>query len=256
MKIYFAFQCHNFQRRTCWMLSSILQQAIWPFDIVVDIACMKNNGAPNTESIADMFRKYNLDVRLTVCDNKDMFARRGLVRNVQTENAIRDKAEYIFYADADNVYHKNFFKILIEKLEIQGSKIHNCIYSPSKLHAMKDASDLMIKTAIEELPYIKNAYDRAVSLPMFNIPKEKQKNGAAAGCMQIVSIEDMIEKCDGIYCDDPNKDNHLFNQGQKAWSDMHFRGRIGESTKMRLPIYVHLQHTRDKDVGWHVEEQR
>lgn len=256
MKLYLAFQCHNFQRRTCWMLSSILQQGIWPFNIVVDIACMNGNGQPKTEEIADAFQSRGMDVRLTYINDKEIFARRGLVRNVQTENAIKEKADYIFYTDADNVYHPDFFQKLIEKLDAIGSTVTNCIYSCNKMHTIKEATDIVLMDNINELPFIDKAFERALSIPMLVIEKDKIKNGAAPGCMQIVAIEDMIEKCDGIYCDLPNKDQHLFDQGQKAWSDMHFRGRIGQSTKIRLPLYIHLQHNRDKEVGRHIEEQR
>lgn len=256
MKIYFAFQCHNFQRRTCWMLSSILQQTIWPFDIVIDIACLRGNGYPSTEEVAGSFQSKGMDVRLTYIDDRDIFARRGLVRNIQTQNAINDKSDYIFYTDADNVYHPDFFKILVEKLEKQGNQIDNCIYSCNKMHTIKEATDIVLMDTIGELPFIDKAFERALSIPMLIIEKDKIKNGAAPGCMQVVAIKDMIEKCNGIYCDLPDKDQHLFNQGQKAWSDMHFRGRIGQSTKIRLPLYIHLQHTRDKEVGKHIEEQR
>lgn len=256
MNIYFAFQCHNFQRRTCWMLSSIIQQSIWPFDIVVDIACMKNNGTPSTESIQEAFRVKGLDIRLTTFDNKDIFARRGIVRNYQTENAIKEKSDYIFYADADNVYHPDFFKMLNWQLKSLYGRVDNCIYSCVKYHTIMEITDEVINESIDELPIIYDSYNRAISIPELVIPKEDRKNGAAPGCMQIVAVRDMVNKCNGIYCELPDKDQHLFNKGQKAWSDMHFRGRIGESYRIRLPIYVHLQHKRDKDVGYHIEEQR
>ena len=106
--IYFAFQCHNFQRRAIWMLSSILQQSIWPFDIIVDIACMANNGNPSTEAVAEFFTRNLLDTRLTVIGSKMLFARRGKVRNFQIRHAIKANATHIFFADADNVYPYKF----------------------------------------------------------------------------------------------------------------------------------------------------
>lgn len=239
------------------MLSSILEQNIWPFKLIVDIACMPNNGEPlTTEQIAEFFISKKMDVRLSIFNDKDIFARRGLIRNEQTKKFIASKYDYIFYADADNVYPIDFFSVLICKLKAFGKDIDNCIYSPAKVHTIKESTNDLINSTKSELPLIKDPFVRALNLPRLEIPKDKQKNGAAAGCMQVVSRKTMIEKCKGIYCDIPNKDRHLFNHGQKAWSDMHFRGRVGESNKMRLPFYIHLQHNRDKEFKKHIEEQR
>lgn len=239
------------------MLSSILEQDIWPFNIIVDIACMPNNGQPlTTEQVAEFFRSEKMDVRLSIFTDRDIFARRGLIRNEQTKKFIESGYDYIFYADADNVYPGNFFSKLIGGLKTVGKNIDNCIYSPAKIHLIKSATNELINSTKSELPLIKNPFIRSLNLPRLEIPKLLQKNGAAAGCMQVVSRKTMIEKCKGIYCDIPNKDRHLFNQGQKAWSDMHFRGRVGESTKMMLPFYIHLQHNRDKEFKKHIEEQR
>jgi hypothetical protein len=255
MKIYFAFQCHNFQLRTCWMLSSILQQEIWPFKIIVDIACMPNNGIPNTtEQIAEYFSKNQMDVRLSLFTDKDIFARRGLIRNEQTKKFIDSNFDYIFFADADNVYPKNFFKRLIQDLKLIDKNFYTCIYSPAKMHTLKNETNDLINSTKIELPYIKESFARSLNLPKMEIPIELQKNGAAAGCMQVVSRKTIIDKCNEIYCSIKNKDRHMFNQ--KAWSDMHFRGRIGKSTRVRLPAYIHLQHNRDKEFKKHIEEQR
>ena len=241
--------------RTSWMLSSIMQQNIWPFKITVDIACMENNGNPSTEKIASAFSYLGLYTKLTVVKNKNRFARRGFVRNIQVKNAIKSGAKYIFFADADNVYHPDFFKLLIDKL----SELGDCgkvIYSPYKIHTQMLDTNKTIADCMVEYPFIKDAYKRAKELPVFEIPKHLLKNGAAAGCMQVVSINDMISKCGGVYSDKLINDRDLFRNGQLARSDRKFRERMGGSLKIRLPEYIHLGHIRDKELGYHTEEQR
>ena len=257
MKYYYAFQCHNFQRRACWVLSSILQQTIWPFKIIVDIACLRDNGKPSTEWVAQEFAARGLDVRLTHFENKDVFAKRGLVRNVQCKNAIANKADYVFFADADTLYQPEFFEILTDKLKAFGETIHKCIYSANKMHTIKEATNAAIEKSLGELPYIKNAFERALALPQMVIPRDQLKDGGAAGCMQVVSIRDLIGIGKGIYIPRKNnKDRHLFKAGQLARSDIFFRIRMGGSKRIRLPLQIHLQHTRDKELGYHTEEQR
>ena len=104
------------------------------------------------------------------------------------------------------------------------------------------------------MPYINNAFERALALPtMYNL----DKNQLAPGNMQVVAVDDIVNLSKGLYVN-PNKnhDKHLFNEFQKANSDKSFRTRIGKSLPIRLPIQIHLQHARDKEVGHHIEEQR
>jgi hypothetical protein len=255
MLIYFAFQCHNYQRRTCWMLSSILQQDIFPFKIAVDVACMKDNGDPTTEKIVEKFKLKELDISLTVINNRNYFARRGLIRNAQITNAVHKKATHIFFGDADNVYPPTFFKLLMHKLDELGNT-GMCVYSANKIHTHVSDTNMLMRKNLGEYPIIKNAFERASQLPVFTIPRYLLKNGAAAGCMQVVTIDDVMKNCNGIYSDRIINDKDMFIHGQLARSDHAFRKRMGGSLKISLPAYIHLGHIRDKELGYHTEEQR
>ena len=57
-----ALYCHNFQRRLCWMLSSLLDQKDPP-RLVVDVTHMHGNGDPSTEDVVAHYRGRGLDVR-------------------------------------------------------------------------------------------------------------------------------------------------------------------------------------------------
>jgi len=249
MKMLFAIQCHNFQHRLCWQLSSLLEQEKCGMDLIVDIACMKDNGTPTTRTIANHFFDEGLYVDLNVFDDTDVFAKRGLVRNKQVEMAIDQKFDWIFFADCDNVYPPNFFKLLVD--ELKTTKATNCIYCPSKKHTDIEATNQAVK--IDQDLYIKNTFKKASAIPTI----VKYNKRTAAGCMQVCRVQDIIDNAKGRYVRPRScKDRHLFNQGQKARSDMQFRKCMGGSTMINLPQQIHLNHYRDKELGYHSEEQR
>jgi hypothetical protein len=59
MKIQVAVQSHYFQRRLCWMLSSMVQQVGLPDDFILEasIAYMPGLGDPTTEAVIKHFRE-------------------------------------------------------------------------------------------------------------------------------------------------------------------------------------------------------
>jgi len=262
--IYFAIQCHNFQWRLCWQLSSIAQQISAhtelpkyqysdpiPEDlgrmpeIIVDVAYMPGNGIPDTESVIWYYRQKGLRIVDTVVEDRELFARRGLVRNLQIKNADSRGADWLFFADCDNVYHPHFFCRLARALEKYDGP-PRCIYSREKVHTEVGATDAVARLAMINKG-VNYAYERAMSLPRI----QKQNKNVAAGCMQVVKPE----WCGGVYVKRSN-DRHLFEDGQKARSDVRFRNRIGGQHRIHLPVQAHMNHTRDKEVGYHLECQR
>jgi len=254
VKMLFALQCHNFQRRMCWMLSSIVQQSCFPFDITIDIACQHGNGDPSTEDVAKSFNDIGLKTNLTLVYDINTFARRGLVRNIQVRNAIKGKYSHVYFADADHIYHPEFFAGLLNWINRNGNDAHACIFSRAKIHTTTDAADDAMIDSYTEMPYISNAYERALTLPtMYHL----DKNQLAPGNMQVVAVDDIVNLSGGLYVDpNENPDRHLFDEYQKARSDMVFRVRIGKSIPIKLPPQVHLQHARDKETKHHIEDQR
>jgi len=236
MKIAFCIQCHMFERRLAWQLSSIAQQ-VNPPEITIDVAYMPHKSEPPIEHVLDSF---NLTINRTVIEDRDTFALRGLVRNIQTEQNM--DADWLVYADCDIVYHPEFFRSLADRLVPDRATY----YSRPKYHTTVNGGDAASRLVLYE-PMIHRAYARALEVPRIN----KTNKPVAAGCCQIVKPE----WTDGYYVKNSN-DRHLFDRGQKARSDIRFRRRIGPSIDLDLQPQVTLNHTRDKEIGHHTEAQR
>jgi hypothetical protein len=242
--IYFAVQCHNFQLRLAWQLSSILQQVGAP-EITIDVAHMPVNGRPTTELVCAKFRNKGMTIRETVIEDPDLFAKRGLVRNCQIQNA---DADWMFFADCDNVYPPEFFRCLQQRLDELGEDHDGVLYVKEKKHTEREIDKWMQLVYIQ--PCIRFAYRRAAEMPMSG----KRNKGAAAGCMQVISCKRLDYYVDPAKC----RDSHLFKSGQRAKSDKQFRRRMGGSHRIHLdcPPQIHLNHQRDKEAGRHLEGQR
>ena len=257
MKIHFAVQCHKFERRLAWQLSSIDQQvgrdtpeiphqtniarpAYALPEITIDVSYMPHHSEPSIEYVLRSFP--DLDIVHTVLTDRNVFAQRGLVRNIQMENA--NDADWVFFGDCDNIYHPHFFAELGHRLESCTER--RTYYSRDKHHTETEPTDAACREALIN-PRINYAYKRAMALPRI----DKKNKKVAAGCCQIVKPE----WCDGYYVKRAN-DRHLFDQGQRARSDIRFRKRIGDSFDLCLPVQVHMGHRRDKEEGRHLEEQR
>jgi len=251
LKIFFAVQCHNFQQRFAWQLSSLLEQDPFGAELKIDVACMVKNGIPSTEYLCYAFANRGLDVGYTYY-RREVMARRGVVRNWQTKAAQVWGADWIFYADCDNVYSKDFFKLLVEGLQGPLANVTNCIYSKAKAHTVTEQTDEYARLAMQ-CPYIPYAYLRASHIPRLT----KGNKPVAAGCMQVCNMGAIQAKTGGVYVPEKScRDSHLFDRGQKAKSDKQFRRAMGGSTQYSLPIQYHFGHDRDKELGYHSEAQR
>jgi hypothetical protein len=255
MKIYFAVQCHNFQHRLCWQLSSIIQQNINPVDVIIDIASLPENGNPSTEFIIDTFRKLGMKINhsLYSLKQKEKFAKRGFVRNDQVAKAIKEKCDFIFYADCDNVYHPEFFAQLYIRLNQLKRPHTGVISSTNKPHTQVDITNKVVTDAVNINPLVHQAYIRADHIPTIR----KHNKPIAGGGMQICGIQEIVSMNHGKYLyGKKNNDKNLFTQGQRARSDIQFRGSLGGSFIIETPPQIHLNHRRDKELGYHTEEQR
>ncbi|MFW6247187.1 MAG: glycosyltransferase [bacterium] len=237
-------QCHNYQRRLTWELSSILQQKNFDLSkLNINIACLKNNGNPTTEDVVDLFKSNGLNIEYFYFD-KEEFAKRGNVRNKQVSVT---NSDWLFFADADHVYHYDFFNQL-EK-ELNRSRLYT---SCNKVHTNSEFT-YNIVNAFEYPNIINNAFELSNSIPINENIKSRK---VAAGCMQVVKRQDIIERNNGLYVSHAI-DKHLFKKGQLARSDLLFRREIKLKNRfLNLPLQIHLQHNRDKEVGYHLEEQR
>ena len=250
MLIYFATTCLNFELRHRWQMSSILQQRGKLPLIFVDCAILEGDENPLRFPL-NATDPYKCGIGYYQTD-RETFARRALTRTEQIARAREAKADYIYFADCDHIYEPRFFCRLFKYLRTTGKAVTNCIHSKWQVHTQVAPTN----AACEELrdkPILPNAWARAMKLPYM----DKPTRAVAAGNMQVCKLDAVYEKTGGVYVPaEKTRDGHLFNQGQRARSDIQFRGRMGGTTSIDLPAQVHLQHRRDKEEGHHLEEQR
>jgi hypothetical protein len=246
-----AIQCHHFQRRLCWMLSSLVQQTLAGV-ATVDIAHMNGNGKPNTEEVILFFQR-RMKVESQWWSDWQAFQRRGYVRNLQLQ---RCKTEWIMFGDSDMVYHPDYFERLAYELEVKHAKASYMI-SSGRTSNPKEQTTAMVNSSINGDPVeIMNAFARANELP-----KHPMRNCGAGFC-QIINVKHAPHG--GYYVEpDGSRDWDWDRRGSNPRSDVQFRRRISSAGGPRqgLPQWfsenaIHLNHNRDPDAGRHLEEQR
>ena len=245
--IEFMIFCHNFQKRLSWVLSSLAQQ-IAPPEFAVQVASLRNNGTPTTEEVLAEF-EHRFPVKHVVYDDKEGIARRGIIRNRQIELST---GEWFFFADADHVFHPYFLLTLGKYIGIDSIIKHRgCLTSDNKITTDATSTDHVIGQ--ESGIYVNQAFERVQSIPMIDFPTRH----IAGGCCQIVNRKTVEERTGGLYVNPKRcRDFHLFNYIQCARSDMQFRDKLARTKFLELPTMIHLNHTRDKVLGYHTEEQR
>ena len=255
-----AIQCHNFQRRLCWMLSSIYEQnKADEYDIVVDVAYLKGNGEPTTEEVIEYFDPLFMlwqrpRIKQTAYENIDKFQYRGITRTHQLQKC---ETDWMLFADTDMVYHPEYFSRLFKHLETEEDK--SPIFTAGRYSNTKEITNDLVNNYT--CPEYNVGYpvfiDRAWNLCDEKLDKIKRGN-VGAGYFQLVHMRECphgrvyvrANKC---------KDHGWVNTWQKARSDQQFRRRIGK--KKKLPKWfsrnqIHLNHNRDNETKTHLEEQR
>jgi len=128
ISIQVAIATWGFNKRLCWMLSSIVQQKSHndkPVpEVSVNLAYIRHQGV---EELMPVFQSEGISIAKVVYEGYDKgFAYRGLVRNQQLK-AIGD-ADWVMFADSDMVYPQDFFLDLLNPLKIN-TKIVLSAYS-------------------------------------------------------------------------------------------------------------------------------
>jgi hypothetical protein len=249
-----AAQCHNFQRRFGWMLSSLVEQTK-PGLVLVDVAHMPNNGQPSTESLVKFFSD-KLNVKSSLWEDFDRFQFRGLVRNRQLQEC---ETEWLLFADCDMVYHQEYFERLTEELE-RNHKQATYMLSSGRVSNPKEQANEMVNEVSEKTDFIqmavKHAFEMADRLP--KIPR----GNVGAGFCQLINKNHAPH---GGYYVKPteNRDWSWKRRGSNPKSDMQFRRRLSAAggPRQALPAWfsdnaIHLNHDRDPEAGKHLEHQR
>lgn len=247
-----ALQCHNFQKRLCWMLSSIAQQTRADL-IELDIACIAGNGRPSTEEVVKCFSNWSdFGLRISTWDSLDRFQYRGLIRNRQMQEST---TEWMMFADADMVYHPEYFERLYESLERDHANAPYMISSGRTSNPKELTNKLVDDTVGTDPAYIVDAFAKADKLPKI------RRGNVGAGFCQIINMDHAPH--DGYYVKPKENADWSWTRGSNPRSDRQFRHRIAAKSGKRrgLPIWfsdnaIHLNHDRDPDAGRHLETQR
>ncbi len=246
-----AVQCHNYQKRLCWMLSSLYQQTK-PGLLSIDVAHVHGNGTPSTESVLGAFIP-GLDVRSSRWDDRTSFQKRGLVRNAQLT---RCATTWLLFADCDMIYHPEYFEHLASELQND----HACatyMLSSGRMSSDKDLTNELVNSTVGATAVlIANAFQRAQMLPL------TPRSNVGAGFAQLINMK--YAPHEGYYVDpERNPDWDWGKRMNKCRSDLRFRRRIASASGpgRKLPFWftenvIHLNHDRDRDFGYHIEAQR
>ena len=250
VSIEIAVSCNLFQRRLCWMASSLLQQDGKVPNLTFSVAYPKNNGNPTTEKVCSFFKDNGINIKELVYPDERAMQFRGLVRNAQLAAST---ADWMLFSDSDMVYSRGFFAALEERLEGDLANETRCI-SASRISLDKEYSKKFFneddKTAYPTL--IKDPAAQVANWPIFQISRN-----CGAGYFQLVNVESVRKLHGGLYVD-PDKcaDKAEFDDIHKTNSDKQFRSRVGGIKRIELPPQWHLNHLRDNEVGYHLTEQR
>lgn len=249
ISIEIAVSCTWFQRRLCWMLSSVLQQVGKVPDITFSVAYPKNNGSPTTEEVCDFFMSKGLKMRQAVYPDMNEIQYRGLVRNRQLQES---NSDWILFADTDMTYDAHFFEDLAIKLE-GPLKNETRVISASRVSLDKDYCKKYFNELDKHVyPCVVEKSGELGSWPVFQISRN-----CGAGYFQLVNRKNVMDNCGGLYVDPAEcQDWSWFGKGQKANSDKQFRSRVGGIKRISTLPQFHLNHERDNEAGTHLTNQR
>lgn len=242
--------CTWFQKRLCWMASSLLQQVGDVPRLIFNVAYPTKNGNPTTESVCKFFKERGLLIKETVYPNERDMQFRGLVRNAQLAAST---ADWALMSDSDMVYSRGFFAALKERLEGDLANETRCI-SASRISLDKDYSKQFFNVD-DQAVYPVLVEDPAAIVSKWPIFKISRNCGA--GYFQLINVEAVRRLHGGLYVDPSNcADKAEFDDIHKTRSDGQFRSRVGGLKRIELPPQWHLNHLRDNEVGYHLTEQR
>lgn len=247
--------CSWFQRRLCWMASSLLQQAGDVPQLIFNVAYPANNGSPTTEEVCLFFRKYGLNIKETVYPDERSMQFRGLVRNRQIAES---KVEWALMSDCDMVYSPSFFSELGKRLETDLKTESRCI-SASRVSLDKDYSKNYFNV-VDVQNSASNPYPRVikeVASEVANWPVFQISRNCGAGYFQLVNIVSLKRLHGGVYVNPSEcKDEAECDSYHKTRSDAQFRSLVGGLKRIELPPQYHLNHERDNEEGRHLIIQR
>ena len=242
-----ATTCTWFQRRLCWMMSSIISQMGDVPHIIFNVAYPSGNGDPSTEDVCRFFKNRNLDIKETVYPDMETIQYRGLVRNRQLSET---KADWMIFTDCDMTYHPMFFDSLFPRIKSIGG--HHDLFTAPRISLNQEYCLKFFSEDKRSYPCFMEAAGRLEKWPVYEVSHPN-----SAGYFQMVNVENMRSNFGGIYVNAEMCQDWSWEVGQWARSDRQFHKMIGGYQFLRgLPPQYHLNHQRDKDCGHHITIQR
>jgi len=230
MKIEIAIHCHNYQKRLCWMLSSIVQQKGELPELIISIAHEKDNGNPTTEKTIDFFRNKGLIINDIVLES-GQGSNRAISRNIITKATL---ADWILYADSDLVYDPLFFEDLGKQLRKEEVSKETRVFGA-------DRHSLDIPFCIKYFEEDKREYPceiNDVALITEAWPKQwVTGRKTCAGYFQLAKV-DAIKAKGGFYS---QREGDIW---RRTKSDRAFRCHMGGRVPLDVKPIYHLNHDR------------
>jgi hypothetical protein len=245
-----AVACTWFQKRLCWMLSSILQQRGDVPSIIFNVAYIKGNGDPTTEEVCQFFREKGLNIKETVYDDYKIMQKRGFVRNKQL---IESKAKWIMFADCDMAYHPDFFDDLAKQLRSDTFRRESRCISGRRISLDKQfCKDKFNADPSENYPRVIENAGELQDWPVYTV-----SSACGAGYMQLANVRTVRANTDGLYVSPYNNPDYAEqDKYHKTKSDRVFRRKINGVKRIKTKPQYHLNHERDNEEGCHVKFQR
>lgn len=224
---------HNYlyERRLCWMLSSILQQKGEKPDIFVSLAYLPGTGNPTSEEVVKLFRDKGLEmVEVKLEDGQEK--NRAISRNIRAKES---DADWILFADSDHVYDPLFFEDVWMRLKKDKFKEETRVIGADRVSL--DISFCLDYFAKDERIYpceVENVAGLVSDWPVQWVHGKK----VAAGNFQLARMDAIKEK-GGIYSG--RKRDHW----RRTKSDRQFRVHMGGRVPMDVKKQYHLNHGRE-----------
>jgi len=223
--------CYSYQRRLCWMLSSILQQKGDVPNIIVNISHSPNQGDPTTEEVCKFFREKGLNIKETIL-TKEQVSNRAIGRNLQ---GTQTTADWILFADSDLVYDPYFFDDLQKRLKTDLKDV--------KVVMGADRISLNVNFCIKYFEEDKRKYPCVIENPTEITSKFPVKwiigRGTAPGFFQLVNVAVFKEKTGG------KVDSKARDKWRRTRADRMLRVRMGGRYAIqKIKPQYHLNHDR------------
>jgi hypothetical protein len=229
-----AINTHNYDRRLCWTLSSLLQQTA-PCEYAVMMSYVPGT---LTEQVIGCFKAQGM--RFTAMIHQpDCFAvlDRG---NRRTQMIRAATAEWIALVDSDNVYSPDFLQKLTAELKGIHLDSPHCLVPYRQTTQQADVDALVDARSYPCV--VPDAFKTISGLPLSG-----GRCNLGAGYCHILNVPSMMEKHGGLYQPEDLHCDRVSRHGPyKTRSDKVLRRKTGWR-KLRphiIPYQIHLQHQR------------